>query len=109
MGDTPLDKWCSEFEKKSGAKIKTGANYTVACDIYVVDDSVIQVYIPKEALEKIKTLFEYSKKRSDIDINDIIHNIFEKYFKIVIVINRNDELARQIRHQILGLFEEKIV
>lgn len=109
VGNTPLDKWCSEFEKKSGAKIKNGVNYTTACDVYVIDDLIIQIYIPKEALEKIETLFEYSKKRGDIDINNIIHNIFEKYFKIVVVINRNDELARQMRRQILDLFKIKDV
>lgn len=64
-------------------------------------------YIPKEVLEKVETLFNYPKKRNDIDINNVIHNIFGKYFKIVVVINRNDELARQMRHQVLDLFKEK--
>jgi hypothetical protein len=106
-GNTPLDKWCAEFEKKLGTNVKNGVNYSTACDLYIIDDSIIQIYFPKELLEKIDALFNYSKNIEDVNINDIICNIFEKYHKITIVINRNDELARQMRHQILDFFEEK--
>ncbi len=105
-GKTSLDKWCSNFEAKSEAKTKMGSNYMVSCDLYIIGDMIIQIYLPKELAEKINSLFMYSKK-GNLDINKIIQDIFEKKSKIVVIINKNEELARQMRHQAVDIFNKK--
>jgi hypothetical protein len=106
-GNTPLDAWCAKFEQDAGAYATNGSAPMAVGDLYVIDDLVIQVYISKEMIEKIETIFNSTKEFINLDINGLIKNIFEKNSKVMLIINKNEEAAKQIKNQAFEMFKTK--
>lgn len=103
-GNTAVDRWCAEFWSKQGVQNKYGINYGNN-DILVINDLVLQAFYPKEIMKEIDKFFEKTKSIQDIDVKYLFDNIFLKKTKIPIVVNRNPELAEQLRRQMLKHFE----
>ncbi len=106
-GNTPLDEWCAKFEQDAGAHTKNGVSSLIVGDLYVLDDLVIQIYISKEITDKIQTFFHSTEKFTDLNINWIIKDVFEKNCKIIVMINKNEEIAKQIKNQTFEMFKIK--
>jgi hypothetical protein len=103
-GNSILDKWASNFYKKSGVKIKLGQKCAEPAEIMVFSDIVVQCYIPLDLRESLDEEFKKAKKVVDLDFYSLINNIFEKESEIKVVVNHDKNLANQIIKQTLSYF-----
>ncbi len=104
-GETTLDKWCEKFYKNLKIKIRYEKNCADVCEVYIIDDIVIQVYFPKELIENLNLAFSSVKDVKSLDLNYFIKNLINKKFKILAVITKNNEIADKIKDYTLSLFK----
>ncbi|MFQ5722349.1 MAG: hypothetical protein ACE5GI_07635 [Candidatus Aminicenantales bacterium] len=102
---TAIDKWCYEFWKKQNVKAKIGVGNRDSC--VVVEDYVIRIFYPRDILKELDKIFSSAKNINDINTNELFHRLFEKKTKIPVVVERNPELAKQIRERIMSYFKSK--
>lgn len=102
-GKTSLDDWCAKFEEKIGAFVLTGTDFNSSCDTYVIEDLVIQIYIPADTIKRINSIYSSANEKGGA-IENLLSEISQKRSKIILIINRNQSLASQIRNQIKDLF-----
>lgn len=108
-GKTKIDEWCCKFEQKLGANIKSGVNCSETCDIQVLGDTVIQFYLPPEIMDDLDLIYSSVKDVKNLDINKLIERVFKKKTKILVIINKNKDLAAQIKRQTLKYFGKKLI
>jgi len=100
-GNTAVDEWCSKFYKSIGCKIKMKSNCASTCEMMVFGDVVIQVYIPSEIKDLMKKRFS---KMNNINQKVLIEKIFEKKTDIKVIINKDKEIAEQVKKETLKKF-----
>ncbi len=105
-GNSLVDKWCSEFWNKQGAKTTFGANYGNGTDTVAFGDFVIQMHYPAKTLKKMDKFFNKIKKIEDININHLFNNIFLEKTKIIMTVNKNKELAERIKEETIKIIQE---
>jgi len=102
--NTLVDKWCSDFYKSIGCKIKLNAKCASTCELMVFGDVVIQIYLPKIIKDNFKKYFSNIKDAKNIKQKVLIDNIFEKKTDIKVIINKDKEIAEQIKKDTLSYF-----
>ncbi|VVB80397.1 Uncharacterised protein [uncultured archaeon] len=105
-GNTVIDKKMAEFYTSAGNKIKLGASYSEEFETMIYSDYVINVYIPLELRETLNKYFKSIKSISEIDYVYLIKNVFEKETNIKVVINKDKNLATEIKKQLLSKFRK---
>jgi hypothetical protein len=105
-GDTPLDRWCADFYRKLGAKVKTKVKCSDLCELVVFGDTVSQVYIPVKLRDTFDSVFnKMSGGISSLDAKVIFEQILTYKIPIQVVIRRDADLANQIRKSTLAHFK----
>jgi len=103
-GNTLVDKWCANFYKSLGCSIKLNINCASTCETVVFGDILIQIYIPNEIKKGMQKYFSKIKGMEKINQKLLIDNIFEKKTDIKVIINKDAELAEQIKKDTLSHF-----
>ena len=103
-GNTLIDKWCSEFYRSLGCNIKLNVNCASTCELMVFGDVIIQIYLPNIIKEGLKKQFSKIKDIKKINQRLLIENIFEKKTDIKVIINKDAEIAEQIKKETLSYF-----
>ena len=106
-GDSPIDKWCADFYKKQGVRVKTGIKVADNCDTMVIGEFVTQLYIPEELAKEIEKTYEMSDI-SKIDVTQFYQKVFERKIPIKFTILRNSEIAGQLRKQTMAYFNDSL-
>ncbi len=103
-GNTLVDKWCADFYRASECKVKLGANCASPCEMIVFGDIVIQVYLPsiiKEGMDRAFTKVEDLRK---LNTKLLVEQVLEKKTEIKVMINKDPDLAEQIRKDTMRHF-----
>ncbi|MBI2597907.1 MAG: hypothetical protein HYW50_01795, partial [Candidatus Diapherotrites archaeon] len=98
-GNTAIDKWCSEFWNQNGAKTVFGKNFSSGTDTVAFSEFVIQVHYPQELMKKLEDFFNKAKTIQEINVNQLFQTIFLEKTKIIVVVNKNKELAERIKEE----------
>ncbi len=98
-GNSESDRKSAEFYKGLGCKIKTNVNCASTNELMVFDDFVIQVFLPHEIKARMDELLV-----GVVDHALLIKEIFEKKAEIQVIINKDRNIAEQIRKETLGYF-----
>lgn len=102
-GNTDADRWAASFYRKMGYNAKTGVSCADVCELLVVGNTVIQIYLPAELRKKLGLLL--GKRMEDIDIGKLASEVFEKKTAIEVVISSNEKIAGQIIESTLRHFK----
>jgi hypothetical protein len=105
-GNTTIDKKMAEFYNSAGNKIKLGAKYAEEFETMIYGDNIINIYISLELRENLHKYFSSIKNISEIDYIYLIANIFEKETHIKVVINKDTNLANELKKQLLSKFRK---
>jgi hypothetical protein len=103
-GNTPVDKWCADFYKSIGCNIKLNVNCASICELMVFGDIVIQVYLPSGIKKYLEKQFSKINDMGKVNQKLLIENVFEKKTDIKMIINKDAELAEQIKKETIGYF-----
>ncbi|MFH0797844.1 MAG: hypothetical protein V1906_00370, partial [Candidatus Woesearchaeota archaeon] len=103
-GSTPVDKWAASFYKKLGYNVKTGVRCADVCELLVVGNNVIQIYLPSELRDKLSSLL--NNPLEDADVGKLAQEVFEKKTSIEVVISANEKIANQIREMTVAQFRK---
>jgi hypothetical protein len=102
--DTPIDRWCHEFWKKTPIKPKI-APESQKSDFIVYKDSVMQIFYPEFLKKELDRIFSSAKDIKDLDVDALFKNVFQRKVIIPVTVNNNHVLAEQLRNQVLGYFK----
>jgi len=100
--NTTLDKLFVGVFTQIGAKTKTGCKISKKCDLAVIKDYIIEIYLPKSIRKKIDDAFKNNKQIDDKAIAAIHDSLMGSDAKSRVVITRNMEIAEKIRRKILS-------
>lgn len=103
-GHSVIDKWSAQFYRSIGGNIRLEEKCAETSEIMVFSDLVIQIYIPLELRESLDKEFRKIKSIEEVNYASLIKNIFEKEAEIKVVINKDKNLASQIKKQTLAKF-----
>jgi len=108
-GNKPLDMEANLFYKSMGISFNYGVNCAENSDILIFGDNVMQMIYPAHIKEEIDKIYLSVKRSSEIDMPNFIKNILTKKIRVQIVINKNKDLAEQLRQSILTHFKGDLV
>jgi len=105
-GTHPLDKWSKNFYESIGSNVKLGIKAPTTAELMVFSDLVIQIYIPLELKEKLERELNKVNKIGEINLKRLTEEVFNKKTEIKVVINKDKNLAEEIKQQILSKFRK---
>lgn len=102
---TIVDRIFSHFsQKKFDLKIKMNAKTKLGFELMIINDTVIQIFIPKQTQESVDKLFSGIRKIVSPDIISEITDIAFVKAPINVVIIRNKEIADKYKEEIKSYF-----
>ncbi|MBP7708352.1 hypothetical protein KA107_01600 [Candidatus Pacearchaeota archaeon] len=104
-GNTLIDKTMAKFYSSAGSNILLNSSYSEEFETMVYQDNVINIYLPNDLRKLLNDYFSCLKNMGEIDFNYLIQNIFEKECQIKVIVNKDAELATQIKKQLLSRFK----
>ncbi len=99
-----VDRWLAKSWKNINVKVRLGIPCATNCDIFVIDDFVIQIYWPKDLKKIWYPSAESLRKIMPANIVKIYHTISHGKFDVNVIVNRNFKVAEQIRKETLEYF-----
>ncbi len=105
-GNTVVDKHCAKFYKSMDANIRLNANCASTCELAIIDDLVIEIYIPSTITEAMDKEFSKVKEVGQLKIAEMTKNIFEKEEDIQVIIRRDKNISKQVQEYTLGFFRK---
>lgn len=105
-GNTIVDKFCEKFYKSIGANIKLNVNCASTCELMIVDDLVIEIYLSSGLTKEMDKEFEKIKEIGQLKGAQLAMNIFEKKEDIQVVIRRDKSIAKQIQDYTTSFFKQ---
>ncbi len=104
--NTLLDATGNEFKRALGMNVL--GNLKVGSGNFAVyGDVVIQNFVSKEIADVLDGFFRSTKSLKDVVApQKFVNNVLRKKGKIIVLINRNAELAEQLRSEVLGCFKK---
>lgn len=102
--NSAIEKWCSKVYAKAGVNIKLGIDLETNFDFFIYKDKVIQMYWPSKLKKSIDKIYNKAKKISDIDIDELFKEMFQKKTKINVVIMNNKDIAKELKEKVLSKF-----
>ncbi len=103
-GGTIIDEWCANYYRNENIGVKTGINCAERCDVVVLGNKIVQIYLPQEILQKLDEMYNSAKKISDISVPELYKEVYKKKVKVKVVITNNPELAEHVRERVVGGF-----
>ncbi len=105
-GNSSIDKWCVDFWHKNEVSAKSNVDVASNSDFYVAGDYVISVFFPMGIRQKMDKAYSETESQAGLDVNHLFHSIFETETEIVVTINRNQQIADQVKEQTLSFFKQ---
>jgi len=103
-GSTPIDEWCADYYRNQFVRVQTAIPCAPACDVMVLGDTVVQLYLPLELKKYIESIYLSARNVSDINIPEFYKRAYRGKHDIKLVVIKNPEIARQLRQQIMSNF-----
>jgi len=103
-GNTPIDRWCADYYRNELVDVKTGVACAQDCDIMVLGDSIVQLYIPQEVAASLDHIFSQAKQIADISVPALYTKFYKRKALVKMVITKNPELAERLRQRIRSFF-----
>lgn len=103
-GNTKLDKYSKRFYEKLGVKIKICSSVADIVDTFVYGENIVQVFIDKKILDEIDKIFEKATIEN-FDVPKFVKNILNRKTSIQIIVNKNKDIADQIRERTFEEFD----
>ncbi|MBI4450797.1 hypothetical protein HY642_02370 [Candidatus Woesearchaeota archaeon] len=103
-GDTPIDRWCADYYRNGGVLVRTGVKCAEHCDLLVLADRIVQIYIPVDIKEELDRIYQGAKRLSDVKIPELYNKVFKKKARVTVAITQNPALAEHVRQRIAGYF-----
>lgn len=102
-GLTKLDKYATQFYEQAGKNnIKLGEKLECGCELRIMGDTITQMYLPKELINKLDEFYDSTSVNS-LDLYKL-YSIFKEQHTIKISITVNKEMANLLKKQILQSF-----
>jgi phosphoserine phosphatase len=105
-GSTPVDEWCADYYRMQSHFVRTGVRCSDACDIGVLGNVIVQLYLPEKVRQNIEQAFNV-KDISGINVPEFYRQIYLAPAEARLVVSYNSELAEQLRQQVLSQFERR--
>jgi len=103
-GDTPTDKWCADFYRKIGMKVKTGVDLSSSNSVF--GDITVEVFVPPSISKQIDKIFKSVKDPADFDTYSFIQNILKKKVDIYAIVIKSKTISERVRERVLERFGE---
>lgn len=104
-GKTAVDRWCHSYWKKHHLNTAIGTETTHLGDSFAYLDFVVQLFYPVEIRRRIEEMFAVDDFH-DFDPDAFYEMGKDKKYNIPVVINRNAELADQIKSEMLEAYSK---
>ncbi|MFH1500614.1 MAG: hypothetical protein ABIE22_01575 [archaeon] len=103
----PLDQYAKRFYENYGINFKTKKE-PIDCDIGVFGDTIMQVYLPKDAQEKIEEIYNKHSSPNEVNLPEFIDKVLNKKRQINLILTRNKEIANQLKEKALKEFNQQV-
>lgn len=103
--DTPLDRWCTDFENSIGMNVKIVPGVARQWGVHVYGDLVIQFHREPKVGQRIDEFFETHKSIKDVDPNEL-RNIFDIKGIFKVIVHKNRLMADEIKKETLEYFRK---
>lgn len=104
-----IDKWCARFYMRNPmVYVKTGLIIPSVemCETMILDDIIVQMYMPQHIQNYIHYLYKKVKKIDDINAFEFYEKVYKSPSNTKIIIIRNKQIAGSMRNQILNYFRK---
>ena len=102
---TFMDRILSIYAKKKfDMTIKLGINTEMSYELIVINETVMQIFLPKKILESLDNLYSNVRKVVSPDIVEVITEMAFINAPINVVIIRNKDIANQFKQEIMNHF-----
>lgn len=89
-----------------GHKIKYGVKSIGDCDLLVEADYIAYIYFPTDLKKKIDEVYaKIDARKQDLAMLELLDLVHNYKTNINVVVNKNAEIAEQIRRETLHYFE----
>ena len=98
--DTPMDKYVADFYKKMGWLSVVDKNVAEeTCDTIVHGDTVIKIHFAPNIRKALERTLAKVKDPQSVNVNLLYHNVFHLKTSIIVTVNTNPALAKQIYNE----------
>ncbi len=105
--NTLLDQTGNEYKKGLGMNVAFNSEVG-AGNIAIYGDVVIQNFVSEDIAKELHAFFKKTKSLKDLAIHhQFVKNILRKKGKIIVLINKNAELAAQLRQKAMNCFKKR--
>jgi len=104
QGNTLLDRWCVNFYD-GASNYRLGVDVAKDHETYIFGDTFTHLYIPAKLCKEVDFVYNNTKTISDVKMPKIYDSIYEKNFKVQLLIYKNPEIAEQLRQKTLSYFK----
>ena len=108
-GNTYADKLLAKFYESFGGaniKIRLGVNCANDYELFIIEDYLVQIYLPFEIKKIFDLTYQNFKSGSTDTFRKIYENIIFKKTEINVIINRNPKVAELVRNKTLKYFKK---
>ena len=105
-GDSALDRQANKFKIRKGFNVVVEDMARIS-DTTLYGDVVISIFYEPKLRKAVDNIFEKTKKIEDLDVPKMVEDVFKMETEIIMIINKNEDLAKQLKGRVMGLFSEK--
>ncbi len=105
--DTIPDKWCADFNRMRGAKVKIVPNIADTCDYTITGDIIVMRYLPRKVVNLIDKIYRNIKDITELNLQDFYKEVCLIQAEVKFVIMKNSTLAEKLTKEILSHFKEE--
>ena len=105
-GNTAVDNWCCELERRLGFNILWGVHCAETYDVMVFGDLLFQVFIPNETMKRIKDMYTRVKGIEEFDVSKLL-KLFSEKRNVNVMAMRNSTAAEDIRTRTIEMFRNR--
>jgi len=92
---TLLDKWCAKQWRRLGIKVKIGCDIPTDTMLFVMNDYIMSLYLPKKAVKEWDKIFSI-KSLYHVNMDRMTKTLLSKKFKTIVTVTKDKELAQQL-------------
>ena len=104
VSDSLIDRWCADYWKKLGVRVKTGVGYS-GVDVFTYSDYVVEVFYSPDLRKKLDDFYNKAKTVRNLDLDGLYQNVFRGRTDLWMLIVHSPELANHIETEIMGYFK----
>jgi hypothetical protein len=104
--DTPIDRYCSNFENDIGLKVLHSTDPKINWNVNIMGDLIFTFYSDSENHSEIGKYFDRNKDMKDLDLRELI-SLLEKKGRFRVVVLRDSKFAKNVLEEV-KLFNKKV-